>query len=94
MRDARQIPGVKICAAHAAATCRRTWAAPTRSASGSLSLQQEETAVEEYFKTQIMVDSMVFREEGLRHLVAEVGAGQMVYGTDMPFGWPANRISS
>ena len=36
-----------------------------------------------------MIDSMVFRAEGLRHLVAEVGAGQMVYGTDMPFGWPA-----
>jgi len=32
---------------------------------------------------------MVFREEGLRHLVAEMGAGQIVYGTDMPFPWPA-----
>jgi predicted TIM-barrel fold metal-dependent hydrolase len=24
----------------------------------------------------------------LRHLVAELGTGQLVYGTDMPFGWP------
>jgi aminocarboxymuconate-semialdehyde decarboxylase len=31
---------------------------------------------------------MVFREEGLRHLVAEAGANQMVYGTDYPFDWP------
>ena len=31
---------------------------------------------------------MVFSEEGLRHLVAEVGASQVVYGTDIPFNWP------
>jgi aminocarboxymuconate-semialdehyde decarboxylase len=31
---------------------------------------------------------MVFSEEGLRHLVAEVGASQVVYGSDMPFAWP------
>jgi aminocarboxymuconate-semialdehyde decarboxylase len=33
---------------------------------------------------------MVFSEEGLRHLVAEMGVSQVVYGTDMPFNWPAN----
>ena len=32
---------------------------------------------------------MVFSEEGLRHLVAEMGARQIVYGTDTPFNWPA-----
>ena len=42
----------------------------------------------EYFKDQILVDSMVFNEEGLRHLVAVSGASQVVYGTDMPHGWP------
>jgi aminocarboxymuconate-semialdehyde decarboxylase len=31
---------------------------------------------------------MVFSEEGLRHLVAEVGVGQVVYGTDIPYNWP------
>ena len=31
---------------------------------------------------------MIFHEDGLRHLVAEVGVGQMVYGTDYPFDWP------
>ncbi len=31
---------------------------------------------------------MVFSDEGLRHLVAEMGASQVVYGTDMPLGWP------
>jgi aminocarboxymuconate-semialdehyde decarboxylase len=34
------------------------------------------------------VRSAVFPEEGLRHLVAEVGASQVVYGTDIPFNWP------
>ncbi len=31
---------------------------------------------------------MVFSEEGLRHLVAEVGVSQIIYGSDMPFSWP------
>ena len=26
--------------------------------------------------------------EGLRHLVAEAGVGQVIYGTDVPFNWP------
>ena len=42
----------------------------------------------EYLRTQIFADSMVFSDEGLRHLVAEMGASQVVYGTDMPLGWP------
>jgi len=35
------------------------------------------------------VDTMAFHEEGLRHLIAECGVGQVVYGTDHPFDWPA-----
>ena len=42
----------------------------------------------DYLKDQILIDSMVFSDEALRHLVAEVGAGQIVYGTDIPFNWP------
>ncbi len=42
----------------------------------------------DYLKDQILVDSMVFTDEGLRHLVAEMGASQVVYGTDTPYGWP------
>ncbi len=86
-----KFPGLKICGAHAGgylpSYLGRTDAQCTRQADACTGKKRP---VEEYFKTQIMVDSMVFREEGLRHLVAEVGAGQMVYGTDMPFGWPAN----
>ena len=42
----------------------------------------------EYFLDQIVVDSMVFSAEGLRHLVAETGVSQVVYGSDMPYFWP------
>ena len=42
----------------------------------------------EYLTSQIVVDTMVFSAEGLRHLAAEVGVGQIVYGTDVPFNWP------
>jgi aminocarboxymuconate-semialdehyde decarboxylase len=44
--------------------------------------------VRDYLRTQILADTMVFSDEGLRHLVAEMGASQVVYGTDMPLGWP------
>jgi aminocarboxymuconate-semialdehyde decarboxylase len=43
----------------------------------------------EYFKREILADSMVFTEEGIRHLVAEMGPGQVVFGTDIPFTWPS-----
>ena len=42
----------------------------------------------EYLRSQILVDTMVFSDEGLRHLVAEMGVSQVVYGTDNPFNWP------
>ncbi len=38
--------------------------------------------------SNILADAMVFSPEGVRHLVAEMGAGQVVFGTDTPFGWP------
>ena len=41
-----------------------------------------------YLQSQILVDTMVFSEEGLRHLVAELGSSQVVYGTDVPYTWP------
>ena len=39
----------------------------------------------EYLK-QLYFDAIVYTAEGLRHLVAEVGADQIVLGTDYPFG--------
>jgi aminocarboxymuconate-semialdehyde decarboxylase len=42
----------------------------------------------DYFKRELHIDTMVLSEEGLRHLVAEVGAGQIMFGTDNPLNWP------
>lgn len=44
----------------------------------------------EYMRSQILADTMVFTEDGLRHVVAEMGPSQVVFGTDIPFGWPVN----
>jgi aminocarboxymuconate-semialdehyde decarboxylase len=42
----------------------------------------------EYLRSQVLVDTMVFSDEGLRHLVSEMGVSQVVYGTDNPLNWP------
>ena len=46
-----------------------------------------------YFKDQIVVDSMVFSSEGLRHLVAETGVSQVVYGSDNRISGPTRSTS-
>jgi predicted TIM-barrel fold metal-dependent hydrolase len=40
----------------------------------------------EYLK-QIYFDSLVFTPEAIRHLAAQVGASQLVLGSDYPFPW-------
>ena len=35
---------------------------------------------------------MVFRGEGLRHLAAECGVGQIFMGTDYPFPWTTTSV--
>ena len=40
---------------------------------------------------------MVFNSEGVRHLVAEVGAKQLMVGSDYPYPWtttPADLITN
>jgi aminocarboxymuconate-semialdehyde decarboxylase len=45
----------------------------------------------EYVK-RMYYDSLVFTPEGLRHLVAEVGADHIMMGTDYPFPWVAAPV--
>ena len=45
----------------------------------------------EYMR-QIFFDSLVFTPEALRHLVAEVGASQVVIGTDHPIPWNQHPV--
>ena len=85
-----RFPGLKICAAHAAGYLpsylgRTDVACDVRTNANCANKKHPR----EYFKEQIFADEMVFSEEGLRHLVAEMGARQIVYGTDTPFNWPA-----
>jgi aminocarboxymuconate-semialdehyde decarboxylase len=86
-----RFPGLKIVAAHGGgylpSYMGRTDGACTRQPE---MCSAKKRPVDEYFKTQILADVMVFREEGLRHMVAEMGTGQLVYGTDTPFPWPIN----
>jgi aminocarboxymuconate-semialdehyde decarboxylase len=84
-----KFPGLRVCAAHAGgylpSYLGRSEAACTRDPQNCAAMKRK---FGDYFRDQILVDSMVFRDEGLRHLVAEMGARQIVYGTDMPFPWP------
>src|SRR6266481_181933 len=85
-----RFPGVKFCGAHAGGYLpsyigRTDVACDVRENANCANKRHPR----EYFKDQILVDSMVFTEEGLRHLVAEFGASQIVYGTDTPYKWLA-----
>ena len=45
----------------------------------------------EYLR-QLHFDSLVFTPEGLRHLVAQVGASQVVVGSDHPIPWDEHPV--
>lgn len=88
-------PGLKICAAHGGgflpsyahrsdAVCR---CFPNRV--GKLP-KKPPTA---YLRDgQLFFDTIVFTPEALRHLVAEVGAAQVMMGTDYPFPWTSTEV--
>jgi aminocarboxymuconate-semialdehyde decarboxylase len=86
-----RFPKLKICGAHAGGYLpsylgRTDVACDVRANANCASKRHPR----EYFKDQILADSMVFSDEGLRHLVAEMGVSQVVFGTDMPYNWPSN----
>jgi aminocarboxymuconate-semialdehyde decarboxylase len=82
-------PGLRVCGAHAGgylpSYLGRTDVACDVRANANCANKKRPR---DYFKRELLVDTMVFSEEGLRHLVAEVGVSQVVYGTDVPFNWP------
>ena len=45
----------------------------------------------EYLR-QIYFDSLVFTPEAIRHLAAQVGAGQIVLGSDYPYPWQLGPV--
>lgn len=84
-----KFPALRVCAAHAGgylpSYLGRTEAACVVRSTAKCANQRKPS---EYLKSQIVIDTMVFSAEGLRHLVEEVGVSQIVYGTDVPFNWP------
>src|ERR1700730_5595729 len=85
-------PGLKICAAHAGGylpsyAARSDQGCVTFPARCTRTLKKKPT---EYLR-QIYYDSMVFPPEGLRHLIAEVGASQIVLGRTTRFPGPRLR---
>ena len=54
----------------------------------SIELRKKPT---EYLR-QIYFDSLVFTPEALRHLVAQVGASQVMIGTDHPIPWVEDPV--
>ena len=92
-----KFPGLKIIAAHAGGFLpsyagRSDQGCPTRpdlcpgGTHGPIKKQPSE-----YLK-QLYYDTMVFRPEGVRHLVAEVGASQLLVGTDFPYPWTKTAV--
>jgi aminocarboxymuconate-semialdehyde decarboxylase len=84
-----RFPGLKVCGAHAGGYLpsyfgRTDVACDVRPNAKCVNKKHPR----EYLHDQIMADSMVFSPEGIRHLVAEMGPTQVVYGTDIPFVWP------
>jgi len=86
-------PGLKICGAHAGGylpsyAARSDKMCENRPDLCKVALKKKPS---EYLR-QLYFDSMVFTPEGLRHLVAEVGVGQIVMGTDHPFPWTKTAV--
>ena len=98
-----RFPGLKVCGAHGGGYLpsyigRTDVACQTRgepqpgyfpdAVCSCIAMCSNQKRASEYLRDQIIVDSMVFTAEGLRHLVAVMGASQIVYGSDQPFAWP------
>ena len=87
-----RFPGLKVCAAHGGGYLP-SYAA--RSDYGCVRFPETCTSIKkkpsEYLR-QLYFDSMVFTAEGLRHLVAECGASQIMIGTDYPFAWSTTTV--
>jgi aminocarboxymuconate-semialdehyde decarboxylase len=87
-----RFPGLKICGAHAGgylpSYSGRSDALCGRGGANGDDCRALKRKPSEYFRNQLYIDSMIFREEGLRHLVEEVGVDHIFYGTDYPYDWP------
>jgi predicted TIM-barrel fold metal-dependent hydrolase len=90
-----KFPGLKVCAAHgggflpsyAPRSDHSCFVSPA-GCDPKIVLKKNPT---EYLR-QLYFDSLIFTPEALRHLVAEVGASQIVLGTDHPIPWQEKSV--
>jgi len=80
-----RFPGLKICGSHGGGYLPSYAGRTDHCAELSNRCKPVKKHPSEYFKGQLYCDSIVFSQEGLRHLVAEVGANHVLFGTDFPF---------
>ena len=89
-----RFPGLKICASHGGGylgsyaprsdvVCQNF---PERCTGAPLKKKPTE------YLRQLYYDSIVFTPEAMRHLIAEVGVGQILMGSDHPFPWNPNPV--
>jgi aminocarboxymuconate-semialdehyde decarboxylase len=88
-------PGLKVIAAHGggflpsyADRSDHACLVGPKGCNPNIKLKKEPT---EYLK-QIYFDSLVFSPEAIRHLVAQVGASQVVLGSDYPYPWELHPV--
>jgi aminocarboxymuconate-semialdehyde decarboxylase len=90
-----RFPGLKVIAAHGggflpsyADRSDHACLVGPKGCNPDIKLKKQPT---EYLK-QIYFDSLVFTPEAIRHLVAQVGAGQIVLGSDYPYPWELHPV--
>jgi len=92
-----RFPALKICSAHgggflpsyAGRSDRGCLTRPAACEGGTYGgIQKKPT---DYLK-QLYFDTMVFSTEAIRHLAAEVGASQLMVGTDYPYPWTKTMV--
>jgi aminocarboxymuconate-semialdehyde decarboxylase len=88
-----RFPGLKICASHGGGylgsyPARSDAVCAAFAGRCTVPLKKQPT---EYLR-QLYYDSIVFTPEALRHLIADVGVGQIVMGTDYPFAWNMKAV--
>ncbi|HZR90228.1 MAG TPA: amidohydrolase family protein [Bradyrhizobium sp.] len=90
-----RFPGLKVIAAHGggylpsyADRSDHACLVGPKGCNPDIKLKKQPT---EYLK-QIYFDSLVFTPEAIRHLAAQVGAGQIVLGSDYPYPWQMQPV--
>jgi aminocarboxymuconate-semialdehyde decarboxylase len=88
-------PGLKVIAAHGggflpsyADRSDHACLVGPKGCNGEIKLKKQPS---EYLK-QIYFDSLIFSPEAIRHLVAQVGASQIVIGSDYPYPWEMHPL--